>query len=70
MDTISQVIWLLDGQDSKFKNTPHFPSLPMVFFPKTFRAIRHEGQIKKKIPNLDSSSLTDAASSLETLLGR
>lgn len=66
--SLADILWLLDGQASKFKKVPDCPDLPLIFFTKTFRVLTHQNVTKKKIPNMRRQDLVDACIKLETII--
>ena len=68
MNTLIAVVWYLDGQEVKFKETTGCKVPPQVFFPKQFRKLTHSGTVKKQVPNLNVHILTEHAIKLDSML--
>lgn len=70
MQTVTKVLWTLDGQCSKFEAAPGVLSIPRCFSEQTFRCLEHQGMVKKQIPKLNMNELITHATKLETLLSK
>ena len=69
INTLTKVLWLLDGHHTKLETAPHVPSLPLPFQQKVpFRNIYHQGLKKKSIPNLQRDHLIEGIGDIDKLL--
>lgn len=66
---LKDVIWLIDFHKTKFSKLPNCPRLPVDFFKQNYRALSHDGKVKKNDPpNLKREQLYSAAIQLDNLL--
>lgn len=70
MDSMTKILWTIDGQSQKFRNAPGVPPIPSCFSGKNFRRLEHDGVKKKPIPSMNIDELIQHATCLESLLSK